>query len=122
MKSARSASKFVSELSSDQQAALEHAYRSGKTHRERQRAQAVLLSASGQSLEQLASIFATDRDTVSSWLDRFAAGGVAGLCDAPKSGRPATLDTAVREHLEQMLQSPSPDLKRLVLDDLKKKI
>lgn len=115
------ASKFVSALSEQQRIALEQVYRSGKTHRERQRAHAVLLSAAGHSLDQLASIFVTDRDTVSSWLGRFATAGVAGLGDAPKSGRPATINETVREHLEAMLQSPSPNLKQLVLDDLKKK-
>ena len=117
----RCASKFVGNLSDEQQAALEQIYRSGKTHRERQRAHAVLLSAAGHSLEQLATIFGTDRDTVSSWLERFARSGAEGLADAPKSGRPATLNETGREHLEAMLSNPSPHLKQLVLDDLKKK-
>lgn len=121
MMSTRSAAKFVSSLSPDQRTALEQVYRCGKTHRERQRAHAVLLSASGQSLDQLALIFACDRDTISGWLGRFSRSGIEGLSDAPKSGRPQTLDAAVQEHLQKMLQSPSPDLKRLVLDDLKKK-
>jgi hypothetical protein len=38
--------------------------------------------------QQLAAELDCDRHTVGQWRERFVAGGVAGLQDAPRSGRP----------------------------------
>ena len=113
--------KFVNALSDADRTALEQAHRDGTAHRPRQRAQAVLLSARGYTLEQLAELFQARRDTVSGWLDAWQERGLAGLQDAPKPGRTPTIDAAVRAHLREMLENPSPNLKALVLGDLKKK-
>ena len=61
--------KFIPALTEANQTALEAVYHQAKTHRQRQRAHAVLLSAKGFTLEQLADIFSVDRDTVSGWLN-----------------------------------------------------
>jgi transposase len=55
------------------------------------RAHAVLLSARGYSLDQIADIYQQDRDRVSLWLDWWNECEYDGLADDPKSGRPATL-------------------------------
>ena len=39
---------------------------------------------------QVAAELGCDRHTVGQWRERFAAGGLAGLQDAPRSGRPRT--------------------------------
>jgi len=57
--------KSIPALNETDRIALEHAHRDGPTHRQRQRAQAILLSARGYTLEQLADFFQTRRDTVS---------------------------------------------------------
>ena len=57
--------KFIPTLTEADQIALEAVHHKAKTHRQRQRAHAVLLSAKGFTLEQLADIFSVDRDTVS---------------------------------------------------------
>jgi hypothetical protein len=61
--------KFVSALSDAQRASLEHVYRHGSAHRQRQRAQAVLLSAKGFTLEQLALMCEVHNETASGWLN-----------------------------------------------------
>lgn len=54
-----------------------------------ERAQIVLLSADGTSGDAICEIVGVARPTVSRWLDRYAADGVAGLeADRPRSGRP----------------------------------
>ena len=88
--------KFVSPLTDDQQVALTHLYQTGNCHRQRQRAHAVLLSAQGYSIVQLAELFVVDRDTVSRWLDAWQQTGLDGLADAPKSGRAFDLDPSER--------------------------
>lgn len=100
---------------------LEQLHRTGKSHRERVRAHAILLSAKGFDVETLAVIFGVDRDTVSAWLNRFEQGGVPALCDAAKAGRPGKITPQAQEVLHQALQTPQPNLKPLVLQRLQKR-
>lgn len=62
--------KFVPPLTNSDKIALETLHHDGKTHRVRQRAQAVLLSARAYSIAQIADILCADRDTISGWLGR----------------------------------------------------
>lgn len=45
-------------------------------------------AADRPSNRQIAAELACDRHTVGQWRERFVAGGLAGLQDAPRSGRP----------------------------------
>ena len=95
-------------LSLEQQQGLEGLHRRGCSHRVRQRAHAVLLSAKGYSLDQAADVLGVDRDAVSRWLDRWERGGLDALADAPKSGRPPKVDAAlVAEVVVAAQQSPA---------------
>ncbi len=113
--------KFVSALSDAQRASLEHVYQHGSAHRLRQRAQAVLLSAKGFTLEQLALMCEVHPETVSSWLNNWQDHGLDGLADAPKPGRRRKIDAALEADLLDLLQNPTPDLKAVVQAHLKKK-
>jgi len=57
-----------------------------------QRARIVLLAADGMSNTAIADMVGVSRPTVIGWRDRYAAGGVAGLDDEPRPGRPRTID------------------------------
>jgi len=107
-------------LSQEEGAALRQVHKSAPTHRERQRAHAVLLSAKGYRLDQLSDIFEADRDTISGWLDDWQEQGVAGLSDAPKPGRPGKLNPTAHSLIVQALQTPTPNLKPLLQERLKK--
>ncbi len=111
--------KFVSPLTEADRTALEKAHRGGTTHRQRQRAQAILFSAKGFTLEQIALACDVHRDTVSGWLDQWQAYGLRGLQDAPKTGRPPKVDALIKDYLHEMLTNPSPHMKALVLDELR---
>jgi transposase len=117
----KSSTKFVSALSDAQRASLEQLYRQGSAHRLRQRAQAILLSARGSTLEQLAGMYEVHPETVSKWLDQWQERGVEGLADAPKPGRRRKIDAALEAELLDLLQNPTPDLKAVVQAHLKKK-
>jgi transposase len=52
-----------------------------------QRAHMVLLSSRGDTIAQIAEIFAVGQDVVRDWLHRYQQGGPAGLEDRPRSGR-----------------------------------
>lgn len=114
--------KFIKNLTEEQTDTLREQHKNGCTHRVRQRAHAVLLSAKGYTLIQLADIFDLDRDTVSEWLRVWEQQGASALHDAPKSGRPSKLDAATRAELVQSVrENPSPTLKTTLLQNLKKK-
>lgn len=113
--------KLVSALTQEQRTALELLHLNGATTRQRQRAHAVLLSADGYSLEQLAGILRADRDTISGWLDAWHRRGLEGLGDAPKSGRPRKIEADLEAELLDLIQHPTPALKAVVQAHLKKK-
>ncbi len=57
-----------------------------------QRARIVLLAADGVSHTEIAERLGLSRPTVIAWRNRYEQSGVAGLDDAPRSGRPRTVD------------------------------
>ena len=114
--------KFIPALTEVDQVSLEAVHHTAKTHRQRQRAHAVLLSAKGFTLEQLADIVSVDRDTVSGWLNLWQERGLDGLADAPKSGRFRKIDRSLEAVLRDILiENPSPNMKALLQAELKKK-
>jgi transposase len=64
-----------------------------------ERAKAILLVYAGQPIQVAAEQVRRHAQTVSHWLTRFEQQGLAGLQDAPKSGRPATYSEAERSQL-----------------------
>jgi transposase-like protein/transposase len=61
---------------------------------QRERAEIVLAVAGGDGVSGAARRLGVSRPTVIKWRDRFAADGLAGLRDLPRSGRPKTIDDA----------------------------
>ena len=59
-----------------------------------ERARIVLAVAGGAGTSVAARQLGVSRPTVIKWRDRFAAHGIAGLEDEPRSGRPKTVDDA----------------------------
>ena len=55
-----------------------------------ERARIVGLAAQGHRVPAIAAELGISEPVVRRWLERFNAGGVAGLADAPRSGRPVT--------------------------------
>jgi transposase-like protein len=65
-------------------------------YRDRLRAKIVLAAAAGQASAAIARELGVCTDTVRKWRRRFAAGRLAGLADAPRSGRPPAFTAAAR--------------------------
>jgi transposase-like protein/transposase len=61
---------------------------------QRERAGIVLAIDGGDGVSGTARRLGVSRPTVIKWRDRFAADGIAGLGDRPRSGRPKTIDDA----------------------------
>jgi transposase len=67
-----------------------------------QRAWIVLAAADGQSNAQIARQLGVHVDTVRTWRARFAAKGMAGLVDLPRSGRPPVFAATVRVEVKAL--------------------
>lgn len=73
------------------------------------RARVVLLSSQGLGDKQIAAEIGWSGHTVGKWRKRYLEGGIAGLCDAPRSGPPRTVsDEKVAEVLRLTLET-KPD-------------
>src|SRR3954471_7887848 len=75
---------------------------------QRERAEIVLAVADGAGVSGAARSLGVSRPTVIKWRDRFAADGVDGLDDLPRSGRPKTIDDA--QIIAATLETPPASL------------
>ncbi len=94
------------ELTEEQRAAVEAALRRRDlAPRMRERLEMVKAVALGQDLARIGRWSGRSLRTVRRWLRRFAAGGVAALADAPRSGRPAVAGEGYRRAAEAALEA-----------------
>ncbi len=84
----------VVELSEGQRQALEHEYRTGKTHSYRQRCKGVLLKSEKRSSAEVAQQLGCNEITVNVWLRRYEKGGIEGLKTLSGRGRKPILEEA----------------------------
>ena len=73
-----------------------------------ERAKIVLACLSGEPQAQIAARLGTRPNTVSKWRIRFAKEGIAGLSDAPRSGKPKTYGPDLRTKLLAVIETPPP--------------
>jgi transposase len=96
-------------LSSEQRATLRSWLAAGKTERRLAfRAQIILALAEGLSNQAAAVRLATRPATVSKWRGRFARHGLAGVADAPRSGKPRHYETKDERRILAALDTSPP--------------
>ena len=105
--------KHIKTLTKEEQRTLLDAARYAPESRFRQRAHAVYLSGKGYSINQLADIFAVDRDTVSGWLTAWEGEGLIALRDNAHPGRPRRITEETLVALEKDLEQ-APHRARLL--------
>jgi transposase len=89
-------------------AAIETAIRRDKRPEVRQRCTAIHLLHLGHKPPEVARMQAVSIPTIYGWIDRWWAGGVEGLANRPKSGRPLKTDERYASGLEEvMAQEPA---------------
>ena len=99
--------KFAQPIPEAVRITLEEMYMNHPTFRCRQRAQAILLSVRGFTIEALWSILDVRRDAISGWIDRWEEEGLLGLYDRPRAGRPR-IYTEVEINLLKTLVDEEP--------------
>jgi transposase len=93
------------ELNDEQLAEIEQAINTAVHAEVRQRAIAIRLLHLGQSPEAVAAVVMVSANTVWTWHRRYRQGGLAGLRDRPRSGRPSKADPDYVTRLEQLLET-----------------
>lgn len=112
--------KFVTALDPAHKIELEKLMKTSPSHRVRQRAHAILLSARGYPIEQLADIFAVHRNTMSEWINAYNSSALDALADAPRCGRPRALNEADEQMLIELVEA-NPRYISEALAELKKR-
>lgn len=72
-----------------------------------------MLSAQGTRINEIASIYHVDRDTVSAWLTAWEHRGLEGLYDQPRRGRPTKLTPEEQELALDYLKDDPRGFKRV---------
>jgi transposase len=96
-------------LTAEERTTLEGWVRSGTTEQRLvTRARIVLLAADGGASREIARAVGCARGVVSKWRMRFARDRLAGLADAPRSGKPRTYDADADRRILALLDRPPP--------------
>jgi|SRR6478609_578092 len=66
-----------------------------------QRADVILLSLEGRSLDEIVELTGLSKHGVNKWRQRYRESGIEGLRDAPRSGKPATITAAQKATIVQ---------------------
>ena len=118
---ARKPSRRVPSLSDEDRQELQGLKDHGETPRSRQRAHAILLSDSGRSVNEIASIFGVTRLTVCAWFARWEQLGINGLADAERSGAPPKLSKTETKKVLKLIKT-HPHSPKQVLHEIPKVI
>jgi transposase len=89
--------KFVSKLNEEQINELNRVIKDSKKSQIRRRAQAILLSAQGYCIDEIAKICGVNRNAISAWINKWECMGISGLEDKPRSGHPSILTDGEKE-------------------------
>ena len=73
-----------------------------------ERARIVLACLRGMRNDEVAREIGVRANTVGQWRRRFAERGIAGLCDAPRSGKPTKYGVHLRDRILAQLEQPPP--------------
>jgi len=99
--------KFIKTLSEEEMTKLVENYQTNDNFRVRNRSHAILLSAEGYPIDEIAVICKAHRNAVSRWFERWKEFGVDGLADGSRMGRPRFLsDSEEAEAVEIALENP----------------
>jgi transposase len=97
------------QLAPEEEATLRQWLRRGTSElRLVERAKVILLSHEGLTVEKIAERLATRPARVSKWRQRFAQSRMAGLSDAPRSGKPNKYTEATEKRVLKMLDQAPP--------------
>jgi transposase len=112
--------KYVRMPNEDQLIQLKDLMKNSHSARVRMRSHSIVLSSEGYSIDKIADIYHVDRDSVSSWIDRWEQSGTEGLYDKPRSGKPPALTESETEIVKRLIKE-HPHSPRMILAKISEK-
>ena len=108
--------KYITALTDKQKSLLEKGYKTGKSHLTRRKCQAILLSHSGKSVDELAVLFGVKAQSVYSWYKAWESEGIKGLELKPGRGRKPKLneDAEQVKRIKTLVENDPQNLKDVV--------
>lgn len=113
--------RFVQPLIESEEVELRAIFHHDDSHRVRRRAHTILLSTEGFAIDEIARIYQTSRETVSSTFDRWEKAGVDGLHDSDRSGRPTKLTQEEAAEAVECLKKEPRSIKKALATTKKKR-
>ena len=104
--------RFVPALSESDRKQLTALFKYHDSHSVRRRSHAILLSADGFTIAEIARIYQIHRDTVGTTFDRWKRDGIVGLFDDPRSGRPPKLSNEEADEAVKLLKEEPRSIKK----------
>jgi transposase len=98
------------QLSKSEQAELARIEKTSKDPRMRQRAMGLRLLHTGKSPQEAAELLTVSVATIYNWHQKWRTGGIAGLADEQRSGRPAVATAAYCAKLEALIETEPSEL------------
>jgi transposase len=102
--------RFIKNLTKDTIKMLERIYKQSKYHQVRQRAQCIILSYEGYTINDLAGIFNVSRLTITNWFDNWEMFMLAGLYDKKGRGRKPKLNDEQKNQIKNWAKSNPQNL------------
>lgn len=106
--------RFIQGLSYETTQLLQKVYKKSKYHQVRQRAQCILLSYQGCTMNELAHIFHVDRVTIYNWFKDWDSRHFAGLYDKKGRGRHTKLNEDQKEQVRQWVKLYPKNLNKVI--------
>ena len=108
--------KYIKELTDKEKSLLEKGYKTGESHLTRRKCQAILLSHSGKSVDELAVLFGVTEQSIYLWLKSWESAGIQGLKLKPGRGRKPKLteDPDQMKRIKTLVENDPQNLKSVV--------
>jgi len=87
--------------------------------RVRERAQMVELSNKKKNINEIVKIVAKNRDTVSTWLNKYEKYGIAGLFDEERSGRTPKVKNLIKSRIVEIAESETTCTSKYIAEIIK---
>ena len=109
--------KYIKGLTDEQISLLEKGYKRGQSHLTRRKCQAILLSSTGKSADELALFFEVTEQSVYNWYKAWESEGIKGLELKPGRGRKPKLtdeNLAQVKRIKTLVENDPQNLKNVV--------
>jgi transposase len=112
----RTPSKYVKQITKEEELQLIEIVKISKNHKQRMRAEIIILSNKQYSIDEIEKIKDLDRDRISALIDKWEIEKIGALKDKPRTGRPKKLNVAEEIELKKLIDKEPKNLKKVIAE------